>query len=108
MRVPKLYLATLGTEEREWDHYYAIDQCDAEYVAIVESDMIVSTRKGYSWIDEAVQGLRDNLNVLLAFWVASAVLSYVRCTLQGIKKHPAVEKEVPNYCQPRSPSIRTP
>ena len=40
-------------------HYYAVDQCDADYIAIVESDNIMYARHGYSWVEEAILGLRD-------------------------------------------------
>ncbi|CAE7497176.1 unnamed protein product [Symbiodinium sp. CCMP2592] len=54
-----------GLAVKELDHYFAIDQCNADYVAILESDMIVSTQKGYSWISEGIQALQDNEDLIL-------------------------------------------
>lgn len=50
---------------KELDHYFAIDQCSADYVAILESDMIVSRQTGYSWISEGIQALQDNRDLML-------------------------------------------
>ncbi|CAE7497115.1 unnamed protein product [Symbiodinium sp. CCMP2592] len=50
---------------KELDHYFAIDQCSAEYVAILESDMIASRQTGYSWISEGIQALKDNRDLML-------------------------------------------
>lgn len=50
---------------KELDHYFAIDQCNADYVAILESDMIISRQKEYSWISEGIQALRDNPDLML-------------------------------------------
>ena len=50
---------------KELDHYFAIDQCSADYVAILESDTIVSRQTGYSWINEGIQALQDNRDLML-------------------------------------------
>ena len=50
---------------KELDHYFAVDQCNADYVAILESDMIISRQKEYSWISEGIQALRDNPDLML-------------------------------------------
>ena len=50
---------------KELDHYFAIDQCSADYLAILESDMIVSRQFGYSWISEGIQALQDNDDLIL-------------------------------------------
>ncbi|CAE7476789.1 aspC [Symbiodinium natans] len=53
------------TADIELAHYYAVDQCDAPYIAIFQTDMIMYTQRGYSWVEEAMQALRDNEGLVL-------------------------------------------
>ena len=49
----------------ELERYYAIDQCNADYIALVNSDAVMFSEPGYSWIEQGIRALQLNADLTL-------------------------------------------
>ena len=49
----------------ELEHYFAIDWCNADYIAVVNSDAVMFSKPGYSWIEQGIKALHLNTDIAL-------------------------------------------